>query len=85
MKNTLGEGETLRSLLDRMVLSGDALDRFVSETPVGDGEPLSTDDNLYLEHATPKGNVMSYHRSLDEMIATLRTYRRDDPVAPHLR
>lgn len=83
VRATLGEGESLRTLLDRLMLSTEQIDRFVSETP---GPPLiSTDDNLYLEHATPKGNVMGYHKSLEGMLDTLKRYRADDPAAAHLR
>ena len=58
------------------------LDRFIAES---EGTLLSTDDNLYLEHATPKGNVMSYERSLAETVRLLQTYRAAEPLAEHLR
>ncbi len=83
---TLGEGVTLRALLDRLLLSGAELDRFVAETGGPDGGAvISTDDNLYLEHATPKGNVMGYQSSLDAMIAELSAYATTVPAARHLR
>src|SRR5690606_38936092 len=48
---TLGDTSSLRALLDRIVLTGESLDRFVSDTAAMDGGPIiSTDDNLYLEH-----------------------------------
>ena len=58
-----------------------SFDRFVAES---EGTLLSTDDNLYLEHATPKGNVMSYERSLTETVRLLDSYRATDPLAGHL-
>ncbi len=85
VRATLGEGESLRGLLDRLMLSGDAIDRFVADTAATDGGAiLSTDDNLYLEHATPKGNVMGYRGSLHDMLGQLESYRVDNPASAHL-
>ncbi|MDI1429881.1 fused MFS/spermidine synthase [Polyangium sorediatum] len=81
IRETLGAG-TLPGLLDELVASGEELDRFVAETP---GEPLvSTDDNLFLEYATPKGNVLDYWQSLRETLAMLDQYRTPNPAARHL-
>lgn len=85
VRGTLGSAASMRALLDRMMLSGAALDRFIEDTQKTDGVPISTDDNLYLEHATPKGNVMRYRESLDGMIEVLERYRVTDPAAAHLR
>jgi spermidine synthase len=35
---------------------------------------VSTDDNLYLEYSTPKGNVLDGQQSLDRNVAFLRKY-----------
>lgn len=68
-----------------MVSSEGDLDRFVSESaPAGEDAPISTDDNLYLEYATPKGNVMDYQRSLKDTIDLLEQYRTPDVRARHL-
>ncbi|WP_272421046.1 fused MFS/spermidine synthase [Polyangium jinanense] len=81
IRETLGAG-TLPGLLDELVASGEELDRFVAETP---GEPIvSTDDNLFLEYATPKGNVLDYWQSLRETLAMLDRYRTPNPAARHL-
>ncbi|TKD03996.1 fused MFS/spermidine synthase [Polyangium fumosum] len=81
IRETLGAG-TLPGLLDELVASGEELDRFVAETP---GEPLvSTDDNLFLEYATPKGNVLDYWQSLRETLVMLDGYRTPNPAARHL-
>ena len=81
IRETLGAG-TLPGLLDELVASGEELDRFVAETP---GEPIvSTDDNLFLEYATPKGNVLNYWQSLRETLAMLDGYRTPNPAARHL-
>ncbi|HVY44930.1 MAG TPA: spermidine synthase, partial [Minicystis sp.] len=57
---TLG-GKDLPSLLGEMLASEADLDRFVAETE-GD-PPISTDDNLELEYATPKGNAFPFEAS----------------------
>jgi len=78
---TLG-GAPMTSLLDELVASGEDLDRFVAET---EGKPIvSTDDNLFLEYATPKGNVLDYWQSLRETLSLLDRYRTKDPAARHL-
>ncbi len=65
-----------------MLASEADLDRFVTET---EGAPiLSTDDNLYLEYATPKGNAFDYRTSLEARLAELEGYRTKDPTARHL-
>jgi len=79
------DGHSLLSLLDRVMLSGPALDRFIDETEMDADVPaLSTDNNLYLEYATPKGNVMNYHRSISAMVDVLKSYRPEDAVTRHL-
>ncbi|MDC0742118.1 fused MFS/spermidine synthase [Polyangium mundeleinium] len=81
IRETLGAG-TLPGLLDELMASGAELDRFVGETP---GEPLvSTDDNLFLEYATPKGNVLDYWQSLHETLAMLEQYRTPNAAERHL-
>ena len=76
-------GRSLEGLLDRMVFSGADLDRFVSESAAE--VRVSNDENLYLEYATPKGNVMSYSSSYESMVAALSRYRTSRPRARHLR
>ncbi|MCC6522513.1 MAG: fused MFS/spermidine synthase [Polyangiaceae bacterium] len=82
---TLG-GYTLESLLDRLALSGPELDRFIADSAAEDarGELVSTDDNLYLEYATPNGNVMDYSVSIRKMIDTVWAYRPADVHGRHL-
>jgi spermidine synthase len=45
---------------------------------------VSTDDNLYLEYATPKGNVLEYRASLAATLDLLSRYRTPDARARHL-
>lgn len=77
-------GARMEGLLDEMVFSGPELDRFVADTAADGGELVSTDDNLYLEYATPKGNVLGYHESLDETLRLLERYRVANPRQRHL-
>ncbi|WP_437567457.1 fused MFS/spermidine synthase [Sorangium sp. So ce542] len=77
-------GARLADLLDDLVTSGDDLDRLVADAAEDGGPILSTDDNLYLEYATPKGNVLPYGASLDAALALLSRYRTPAPRARHL-
>jgi spermidine synthase len=74
-------GLHLEDLLSEIVASGEELDRFVRET---EDPILSTDDNLYLEYATPKGNVLNYHESLRATLALLDRYRTPNVKERHL-
>ena len=77
---TLGGGR-LSDTLKELVASEGELTRFVADTP---GATTSTDDNLYLEYATPKGNVMNYDASLRATLATLEGYRTAGAEERHL-
>ncbi|WP_438014649.1 fused MFS/spermidine synthase [Sorangium sp. So ce315] len=77
-------GERLADLLGDLVASGEDLDRFIADAAEDGGPIVSTDDNLYLEYATPKGNVLPYGASLDATLALLGRYRTPSPRARHL-
>lgn len=77
-------GERLADLLGDLVTSGEDLDRFIADAAEDGGPIVSTDDNLYLEYATPKGNVLPYGASLDATLALLGRYRTPSPRARHL-
>ena len=70
------------TLLDELVASEQELDRFISETP--DKPFVSTDDNLFLEYATPKGNILNYHASLRETLDLLHAYKTNDAMTRHV-
>ena len=75
----------LGTLLDELLLSDTELDRFVSEIARDNGgDILSTDDNLFLEYATPKGNVLSYEESLKSTLTLLERYRTPNVRERHL-
>lgn len=80
LRGTL-EGKHLPDLLGEIIASEGDLDRLVAET---EGATLSTDDNLYLEYATPKGNVLNYDASLAETLRLLEGYRTEDVKGRHL-
>ncbi|MGK3986746.1 fused MFS/spermidine synthase [Sorangium sp. So ce136] len=77
-------GARLADLLGDLMASDEDLDRFVADAAEDGGPILSTDDNLYLEYATPKGNVLPYGASLDATLALLERYRTPSPRARHL-
>ncbi|AUX24756.1 spermidine synthase [Sorangium cellulosum] len=77
-------GARLPDLLDDLVASGEELDRFIADAAEDGGPIVSTDDNLYLEYATPKGNVLPYDESLAASLALLAQYRTRAPRARHL-
>jgi spermidine synthase len=78
-------GKRMVDLFDELYASEGDLDRFVAESEGGGAPvPVSTDDNLYLEYATPKGNVLNYDASLAETLEMLGRYRTKDPRARHL-
>jgi spermidine synthase len=79
------DGKHFEDLFAELVASGPELDRFVAESAEGDEpQPISTDDNLYLEYATPKGNVLNYDASLEATLTLLNRYRMSDAKARHL-
>ncbi|XXX73610.1 fused MFS/spermidine synthase [Sorangium sp. So ce134] len=77
-------GARLADLFDDLVASGDDLDRLIADAAEDGGPILSTDDNRYLEYATPKGNVLPYGASLEAALALLERYRTAAPRARHL-
>ena len=72
----VSNGAPLASLLSELIASESDLDRFVAESrDDAKDTPVSTDDDLYLEYATPKGNVLDYNRSLTDCVGMLEKYR----------
>lgn len=73
---------SLRTLTDDILVLGDGLDEFLQSIASELGEPVSslvsTDDNLYLEYATPHGNVLPWS-ARDQLVQELSQFR--DPRA----
>jgi spermidine synthase len=72
----------LLSLLNDALVSDAGLDRFLADTAAAAGEPaeqmISTDSNLYLEYATPRGNILPWS-AREDLVRDLRRYH--DPNA----
>lgn len=75
-------GRSLDELTDDILLVGDGLDRYIesvaSQEHVDRRDMVSTDDNLYLEYETPRGNVLPWI-AREELVAKMRRFR--DPIA----
>jgi spermidine synthase len=73
--------------LDDALISDAGLDRFLADSALAAGEPVeqmvSTDSNLYLEYATPHGNVLPWS-AREDLVKKLRRYRDPDVVAAML-
>jgi spermidine synthase len=74
----------LYELLGDVLAAGAGLDRFVEESAQEANVPLdeliSTDQSLYLEYATPRGNVLPWS-TRNILIANLLRFRDDAAVA----
>lgn len=70
----------LMSLLDDVLLAGADLDRFLEDSAREAGQPLSelvsTDGNLYLEYATPRGNVLPWS-AREELVQKISEFRTE--------
>ena len=84
VRETVPGERHLGDLLDDMLLLGDSLVRFLdavaNEAGVDRAELVATDDNLVLEYATPRGNVLPW--STASLLQVSRT--RHGPSAPLL-
>lgn len=73
----------LPSLIDDALLVNADLDRFLESTAQAAQVPIeelvSNDDNLYLEYATPRGNVLPWS-TRDELVRTLMSFRRQASI-----
>jgi spermidine synthase len=82
------DGLSLADLAGDLLVMDDALDRFVAdsakESEVSLSALWSTDDNLYLEYATPKNNV-SGMPSIEQTIDVVARYRPANLAADHLQ
>ncbi|HEY0462866.1 MAG TPA: fused MFS/spermidine synthase, partial [Polyangiaceae bacterium] len=81
---TIPHARPLLELFDDVLVSDAGLDRFLAQVASTVGEPvermLSTDGNLYLEYATPHGNVLPWS-TREDLVADLRRYREPSAVA----
>ncbi|MFO0571616.1 MAG: fused MFS/spermidine synthase [Polyangiaceae bacterium] len=84
---TIPNQRPLAELLDDVLVTGDGLRRFLEDSAKEAGMPLSqlisSDDNLYLEYATPRGNVLPWS-SRDDLVRALRGYRNESEISSML-
>jgi spermidine synthase len=70
----------LMSLLDDVLVTGSDLDHFLADSAREAGQPLaelvSTDSNLYLEYATPRGNVLPWS-AREELVSKISEFKTD--------
>ena len=81
---TIPRERPLMDLFNDVLVSDAGLDRFLTSTAASVGEPveqlISTDGNLYLEYATPHGNVLPWS-TREDLVADLRRYSDPSAVA----
>jgi spermidine synthase len=86
--SALLDGASLADLAGDLLVVDGGLDRFVADSAKEAEVPIeglwSTDDNLYLEYATPKNNV-SGMPSIEQTIDMVARYRPDNLAADHLQ
>jgi spermidine synthase len=84
LHDVLPYGRALEALLDDVLVLDSGLDAFLASCAKEVGTPIerliSTDENLYLEYATPRGNVLPWS-AREELVAELMRYRQPDAVA----
>ena len=82
VRATVPQARPLLELFNDVLVTDDGLDRFLADSAAEAGEPveqmLSTDGNLYLEYATPHGNVLPWS-AREDLVAELCRYH--DPSA----
>jgi spermidine synthase len=78
IRAVIPEARPLMSLLDDVLATGASLDRYLEDVArahvAKPSELVSTDDNLYLEYATPRGNVLPWS-TREELVSELLGYR----------
>lgn len=81
---TIPNRRPLLDLFNDVLVSDAGLDRFLAHVAHEAGQPLermiSTDGNLYLEYATPHGNVLPWS-TREDLVADLRRYHDPSAVA----
>jgi len=73
-------GGSSRHLLDALLLDPAGVDRYLASQGVPLALLVSTDDNLFLEYGTPKGNVLDTRESLAQNLELLSRFSQPQPV-----
>jgi spermidine synthase len=83
VSQTLPYGRPLASLAFDVLAMDAGLDRFIADSAAEAGVPaselVSTDDNLFLEYQTPRGNVLPW-AAREALVEVLRRYRDPDAI-----
>jgi spermidine synthase len=81
---TLPNGRPLEALTNDILAMDEGLDHFLDDSAREAGtrraDLVSTDDNLFLEYETPRGNVLPW-AAREALVATLRQYRDSAAIA----
>jgi spermidine synthase len=84
MRAIIPDERPLLDLLDDILMVDDGLDRYLADSAKLAGleleAMLSTDHNLYLEYATPRGNVLPWS-ARERLVEEIRRYRDDEAIA----
>jgi hypothetical protein len=75
-------GNSSKQLLDTLVLDPHGMDRFLASRGVPLALMASTDDNLFLEYGTPRGNALDAGESLALNLGLLSKFSQRRPDAP---
>jgi spermidine synthase len=84
LQEVLPYGRPLEGLLEDILVLDSGLDAFLAncareaEMPIT--ELVSTDENLYLEYATPRGNVLPW-AAREQLVAELKGYQQPGAIA----
>src|SRR5690606_1334185 len=68
-------GGKAEKLLQSKLLGPSELQAFIDSVGVPFDELVSTDDNLFLEYSTPRGNVRPYRDSIRKNVAMLSEFK----------
>jgi spermidine synthase len=84
VQTVVPEGRPLLALLNDVLVAYAGLDTFLNEKAAQAGIPreqmISTDHNLYLEYATPLGNVLPWH-TREDLVRDLSRFRDEKAIA----
>ncbi|MFO7180577.1 MAG: fused MFS/spermidine synthase [Pseudomonadota bacterium] len=84
IQRTLPGGRPLESLIEDVLALDAGLDAFLAESAREAGVPrealIATDENLYLEYRTPRGNVLPW-ATRDRLVAQIRRFRDEAAIA----
>ncbi|HTU59242.1 MAG TPA: fused MFS/spermidine synthase, partial [Polyangiales bacterium] len=87
LREVLPFGRALEGLLDDVLVVDAGLDAFLAEQANKAGRPvdklISTDENLYLEYATPRGNVLPWS-AREALVEDIRRFHDEAAVAAML-